>query len=364
MESADYIVVGSGLTGATIARRLHDVGREVLILDRRNHLGGNVHDHRHESGVIIHTYGPHYFRTSSEKIWDFANRFSDFYDYQPCLLTLVDGEKVPWPLWKSWISSKLGNSWQPEFKGVPANFEEAALSLMPRFIYDRFVKEYNEKQWGVPAKSLDAELCTRFDVRELDEPKLKPDAKYQGIPTKGYAGWMASMVDGIQSILRVDYLRQKGEFLAKKKLIFTGPIDEYFDFSLGKLKYRGQRRENIYHPDKEFVQEVGQINAPQHKDGPWVRWLEWKHMQPKRDQAAIRGTVVTTETPYTPANPHEYEYPFPDKVNANLYKAYRTMAESQFGVLICGRLGEYRYYDMDQAIGRALGIAERLVKEN
>src|SRR5205814_8103604 len=141
----DYLIVGSGLTGAGIARTLADAGRDVLVVDRRHHLGGNVHDHAHESGIRIHTYGPHYFRTSSERVWEFATRFAPFFEYQASLLSFVDCELAQWPIAGSYIKRKIGADWKPEFTGTPRNFEQAALAIMPRPIYEKFVKEYNEK---------------------------------------------------------------------------------------------------------------------------------------------------------------------------------------------------------------------------
>lgn len=359
---ADYVVVGSGLTGAVIARQLADAGREVIVLERRSHLGGNVHDHCHPSGIRIHTYGPHYFRTSSERIWEFATRFGDFFRYEACIQSEVDGRLENWPIAASYIRRVVGPAWKPEFTGTPTNFEEAALSLMPRIVYEKFVKEYNEKQWGVPARQLAAELCRRFDVRHDDDPRLKPDKRYQGIPVLGYAAWMASMLKGIPVILNFDYLRHRHEVQARHWLIYTGPIDEYFNFDLGRLLYRGQQRFHTYYHDWDFVQPVGQVNNPQHASGPHIRTLEWKHMMPSEYASRIRGTVVTREVPWTPQNPGDYEYPFPDRANAELYAAYRARADWLDRVLICGRLGEYRYYDMDQAIARALVHGESLLR--
>jgi UDP-galactopyranose mutase len=361
----DYLIVGSGLTGAVIARTLADAGREVLVVDRRPHLGGNVHDHAHVSGVRIHTYGPHYFRTSSERIWEFATRFAPFFEYEASLLSDVDGELAQWPIAGSYIKRKVGVDWKPEFAGTPTNFEEAALAIMPRLIYETFVKEYNEKQWGVPARTLAAGLCGRFDVRHDDEPRLKPHAKYQGIPEPGYAEWTRRMLDGFPVVLNYDYLRRRGEIKPRRGLVFTGPIDEFFGFDRGRLMYRGQKRTHTYRSDVDgFVQPCGQVNNPTHVGGPHVRTLEWKHMMDPRYAGRIRGTVLTTETPFTPTNPSEYEYPFPDDANTKLYQEYRRRADALDGVLICGRLGEYRYYDMDQAIARAIALAERLLDDS
>jgi UDP-galactopyranose mutase len=358
----DYLVVGSGLTGAVVARLLRDAGREVLVVDRRHHVGGNVHDHIHESGISIHTYGPHYFRTSSQRIWDFATRFGEFYRYEAALLSYVHGEYAQWPIAGSYIQRHIGAHWTPAFIGQPSNFEEAALAIMPRMIYERFVKEYNEKQWGVPAGTLSADLCTRFDVRMDDEPRLKPHARYQGIPIGGYAKWMGAMLHGIDVKLNHDYLRQRTAIAANKQLVYTGPIDEFFGFEHGRLGYRSQRRVHSYHPDVDVLLPCGQVNNPLHQNGPHIRTLEWKHMLAPERRAGISGTVLTTETPFTPDDPGDYEYPFPNQANTDLHQKYKLRAASQQNVTVCGRLGEYRYFDMDQAIGRAMAIAAELLR--
>lgn len=360
-QKVDYLVIGAGLTGAVIARMLADHGRDVLVVDRRRHVGGNVHDYCHESGIRIHTYGPHYFRTSSDRIWDWVTRFGDFYKYEAALMSVVSGMYVRWPLSASYIRSIAGDEWQPSFKGVATNFEEAALSLMPRSVYETFVKEYNEKQWGVSASTLSADLCTRFDVRANDEPRLKPDAKHQGLPVLGYEALMQSMLRGIPLILNTDVLLQAGSFAGTKMTVFTGPIDEYFGFDLGRLHYRGQRRRHEFFTTASYVQPCAQVNNPTHAGGPHIRTIEWKHLMPQQSAAKIHGTVITSETPHSPSDPSDYEYPFPDARNAELYSRYRRRADSMEKLLIAGRLGEYRYFDMDQAIGRAMLLGERLL---
>lgn len=357
---AEYLVVGSGLTGAVIARTLVDAGRRVLILDRRSHLGGNVHDHTHASGIRIHTYGPHYFRTNDDALWAFVNRFARFYKYEAALKSWVDGRHENWPIAGSYIHREVGASWAPEFRGQPRNFEEASLAMMPRQVYEKFVRGYSEKQWGVPARELAAELARRFDVREDDEPRLMRH-KYQGIPETGYAGLMNAMLAGIPVVLNCDYLRHRTEFSASHGIIFTGPIDEFYGFAHGRLAYRGQRREHEYRPDAGFFQPCGQVNNPDPTQGPHIRTLEWKHMMPPEYAARIQGTVLTREITLSPTDPNDYEYPFPDAANARLYREYRERADATPGLLICGRLGEYRYYDMDQAIARAQLLAGRLL---
>jgi UDP-galactopyranose mutase len=212
-------------------------------------MGGNVSDEAHESGVRVHTYGPHYFRTNNDGLWRFVNRFATFYRYEACIKSHVNGGYENWPIAASYIRRTIGDQWTPAYTGPRTNFEQAALSLMPRPIYELFVKEYNEKQWGVAATALSAELCTRFDIRVDDDPRLMPKHKYQGIPVEGYAKMMARMLDGIPVLLNFDYLEDRTLFTPRVTTIFTGPIDAFFNVSLGKLTYRGQQRTTEYLPD-------------------------------------------------------------------------------------------------------------------
>jgi UDP-galactopyranose mutase len=355
----DYLIVGSGLTGATIARTLADQGRDVLVLERRPHLGGNVHDQLHDSGIRIHTYGPHYFRTSSERIWHYVRRFDDFYHFAAVLMSQVDGRLEHWPIQAEYIERTIGPQWRPEFYGPIKNFEEASLAMMPEAIYAKFVRGYTAKQWGVDPRSLSADLAGRFDVRRDGDTRLK-SSRYQGLPTAGYSELMHRMLDGIKLVGNVDYLKARSQFGARKLVVFTGPIDEYFGFDLGRLAYRGQRRRHEFLPRTAWHQPVPQVNYPD-PAVPHVRVLEWKHMMERRSVAGINGTVLTWETPYSPTDPSAYEYPFPDEANRRLYRKYRERAETDPRLLVCGRLGEFRYFDMDQAIGRALTLAERIL---
>ena len=358
--SVDYLVVGAGLTGGTIARLLHEAGGEVLVVDRRGHLGGNVHDHHHPCGIRVHTYGPHYFRTHSEEIWRFVNRFNSFYPYEAVVKTLVDGEHENWPVAASYIRRTVGSSWTPAFTGTPSNFEEASLSMMPALIYEKFVKGYSEKQWGVPAHTLAASLARRFDVRQDDQPRLVSH-RFQGLPTDGYAGFARNLFDGIPVLLNVDYLRHRANFQARKWLIFTGPIDEFFNFDLGHLAYRGQERHHQHLPEVSCALPCAQVNNPDATTGAHIRTMEWKQMMPAEYARRIHGTVITREVTVSPTNPDQFEYPFPDERNARLYATYRARDATLGNVLICGRLGEYRYYDMDHAINQAMALAKRIL---
>ena len=202
------------------------------------------------------------------------------------------------------------------------------------------------------------QFVDELGAREARDLRLKT-SRHQGLPRGGYAAFMTRMLDGIRVATGVDYLRHRDTMAARRHLVFTGPIDEYFGFDLGRLAWRGQRRQHRYRPEARWHQPVPQVNEP-HPDVPIIRTLEWKHMMEPALRERLPGTVITTETPYAPDDPGAYEYPFPDAANQQLYERYRARADALAGVTICGRLGEYRYYDMDQAIGRALTLVRRV----
>ena len=354
------MVVGSGLTGAVIARALVERGRSVLVVERRDHLGGNVYDETHQSGIRVHRYGPHYFRTNSDRIWQYVNRFARFQPFEAVLKSHVDGRYENWPIAASYIRRTVGEDWQPESTGEPRNFEEASLAMMPRRVYEKFVRGYTEKQWGVPATALSAGLAKRFDVRLDDDARLMRH-RYQGVPENGYAAFMRELLKGIPIAINCNYLQYRNELQASSMVIYTGPIDEFFGFCFGKLKYRGQRRVHEYLPDTDWAQPCVQVNNPDPAGGRHIRRIEWKHILAREYAERIRGTVLTYETTVTPTDTNDYEYPFPDQANSLLYGIYAKRAQGIRGLLICGRLGEYRYYDMDQAIARALLLAERIL---
>lgn len=370
MPRYSYVIVGSGLTGATLARHLHDAGESVIVLDRRTHLGGNVADYTHSSGINVHRYGPHLFRTVSDDVWAFVNRFAAFYPYAHQVRTLVDGRLEQWPIASSYIRRTCGENWAPAAtlppNTSPSNFEEAALSLMPRLIYEKFVKPYTEKQWAVPARTLAVRLCGRFDVRHDGNPYLTPKAKYQGLPIGGYSALMENMLAGIPTILNFNYLADRSLFSAAKRTIFTGPIDEFFNFELGKLTYRAQRRTHAFYEldDQQpspYLFPCGVVNNPAFDNGQHVREIEWKRMMQPVYSDAIRGTLITSETPYTPTDPNDYEYPFPDEVNRTLLESYQKLAATAAPeVTFAGRLGTGRYLDMDGAISHAMAVLTHL----
>jgi UDP-galactopyranose mutase len=356
----DYLIVGAGLTGSVIARILADHGQDVAIFERRPHLGGNVHDYTHESGIPVHTYGPHFFRTSSERVWNFVRRFGAFRPYTHRLLTQVDGRFEPWPLTASALQ-RLGVQPVPQPSSArPRSFEEACLAKMPRVVYERFVRGYTEKQWGVPAHRLAPGLARRIEVRSNEDDRLKR-SRYQGFPIEGYSSLMRKMVEGIPVRTGVDYLEVRGEVRPRRLVVYTGPIDAWFGHDLGRLAYRGQQREHEYRPDVDRVLPGPVVNDP----GPaeHVRTIEWKQLMTPEDASRVRGTLLTREIPWSPSDPDGFEYPFQDSENRTLYRRYGARADATPGLLICGRLGEYRYYDMDQAIARAMKLASGLLRD-
>ena len=357
---ASLVVVGSGLTGATIARLARDAGHSVTVVERRAAVGGNVRDERHASGIVLHPFGPHFFRTASDRIWRFVNRFSRFRPFAAELKTKVDGAAEDWPVTAEYIERVCGPGWSPPFSGEPGNFEEACLAMMPRVVYEKFVRGYTEKQWGMPAAGLDASLATRFEVRTGSDRRLKTSA-YQGLPTIGYSGFMEAMLAGIDVRRSTDFLAHRSELAGQRLTVFTGPIDEFFGFDLGRLHYRAQQRRHQWLGDLAYKHATVSTNFPDPADGAFIREVEWKRIMTADEAAAIPGTLITREYPFSSENPDQYEYPFPNAANRRLYERYAERAQASPDLLICGRLGEYRYYDMDQAIGRAMTLFERRV---
>src|SRR4051812_37046027 len=286
MISVDYLIVGSGLTGGTIARLLADAGREVLVLERRPHLGGNVHDSLHSSNIRIHTYGPHYFRCSSDRIWEFVQRFARFIPYNATVKTSVGGRLEDWPINRKLFQKHPG--WEQQRSVArPTDFEQACLAKMPRGVYEDFVHGYTQRQWGMEPRMLEARLAARVRVNGDHETFLTPRHRYQGLPDCGYADFMMKLVEHVPHILGADYLHRREEYYARRALIFTGPIDEFFGFDQGRLAYRGQRRTHEFLPEVRHYQACAQINHPEAADHDPIRTIEWKHLMSRENQLGV-----------------------------------------------------------------------------
>jgi UDP-galactopyranose mutase len=358
--AADFVIVGSGLTGATIARVLSDNGWQVLVLERRAQLGGNVHDSVHASGHRFHTFGPHYFRTAADRIWQFVNRFAAFYRYEAKIMAQIDGRFENWPVTRRYIERQPGPKTPHHPQGLrpAANFEAAMLEKMPMAVYRQFVHGYTLKQWAVPPETLAAELARRVVIRDGDDTRLSTH-RYQGLPRDGYADFMKRMLGGIRCLTGVDYLTARDQFAARNRVVYTGAIDAFYGYDLGRLRYRSQRREHVF-LHGELGYPCAQVNFPDPADAR-IRGIEWAHLMPPGERP--EGTLLTYETPCTPGRDDEAEYPFPSEEDTKLYEEYRQRAEAVSGELFCGRLGEYRYLDMDQAIGRAMMHADFLMQQ-
>ena len=360
--SVDYLVVGSGMTGGTIARLLRDGGREVLLLERRTEPGGNVRDFLHPSGIRVHAYGPHYFRSTSPAVWEFMNRFARFYPFAATVKIQVDGRLRDWPLQRAQLPEFAG--WKtPPASRAPANFEEACLQRMPRAVYETYIAGYTRRQWGREPRGLIAALADRIRFNAPGESRLTPHHRFQGLPVRGYSDLMANLIAGIPCLLGVDYLRDPGQFRVRRGLVFTGALDEFFGFDDGRLAYRAQRRVHQFQPDCDEHQPCVQVNHGCPGSTDPVRTLEWKHLLPPARRRETPGTVITREFPFSPDDPDAFEYPVPAARHTQLYARYRDRAAAVPKLTVCGRLGDYAYLDMDRAVCRASQVARRLLQE-
>lgn len=338
-------IIGAGLTGATIARLALDDGYPVQVIERRAFVGGNTADAVWANGQRYNLYGPHYFRTSSDLIWKFVNRFSPWRQYSAVLSSLVDGKIEAFPIQASYIDKLCGRGWRSNLPTVAAtNFEEACLRHMPREVYDCFVYGYTKKQWGCEPSELSADLAARVEVRGDGDRRLKSD-KYQGFPIGGYCAMVESMLAGAD--VRLKTPSQSVGW--GSPLVYTGGIDQFFGYTLGHLPYRTQEREH-----RSGRLSCMQLNYPD-MSVPHIREMDWRF-------SWDGPGFVTTETPRWAQSEEEREYPYPSAKARAMYDGYAKLAAEHSNVLFAGRLGEYRYYDMDHAIMRAMTLYGRWVK--
>ena len=366
----DYLVVGAGLFGAVFARQATDAGKKVLVIDKRPNIAGNVYTEKIE-GIHVHKYGAHIFHTNNKTVWDYVTKFAEFNRFTNSPVANYNGELYSLPF-NMYTFNKMWGVVTPEEAvakieeqkreaGItdPKNLEEQAISLVGTDIYEKLIKGYTEKQWGRPCTELPAFIIKRLPVR-LTFDNNYFNALYQGIPVGGYTKMVANMLDGIEVRLDTDYFDNKEELeKLANKVVYTGPIDAYFDFKLGTLEYRSVRFENEI-LDKPNFQGNAAVNYTD-RETPWTRIIEHKWFEFGKDDEGndLPKTVISREysSEWKPGD--EPYYPVNDEKNGKLYEQYKALADKEEKVLFGGRLGEYKYYDMDAVIDSALKFSER-----
>ena len=364
MKKYDYLVVGAGLYGAVFACEAKKAGKTVLVIDKRSHIAGNVHTEEVE-GINVHVYGAHIFHTNNKRVWDYVNQHAEFNRFTNSPVANYKGElySLPFNMYtfnKMWgvvtpqeAEAKIEEQRKAAGITEPKNLEEQAISLVGTDIYEKLVKGYTEKQWGRDCKDLPAFIIKRLPVR-LTFDNNYFNALYQGIPMGGYTKMVAHMLDGIEVRLDTDYLANKEELDAlAEKVVYTGPVDAYFDYKLGYLEYRSVRFDTEV-LDMPNFQGNAAVNYTD-RETPWTRIIEHKWFefgtQPK--------TVISREysSEWKPGD--EPYYPVNDEKNGALYQQYKALADGEKNVIFGGRLGEYKYYDMDAVIAAALELCDK-----
>ena len=367
----DYLIVGAGLFGAVFAHEATAAGKHCLVLEKRAHIGGTVYTEK-RFGIDVHCYGAHVFHTNNREVWEYVNRFAEFNRFTNSPLARYRGKLYNLPfnmntfyqLWgvTSPAEARQLIAEQIKREGLegkePANLEEKALGMVGRDLYEILVKGYTEKQWGTEAVKLPPFIIGRLPVRfTYDNNYFNDD--YQGIPKDGYTAMIARLLEGTEVRLGVDFLQHREQYepLADK-IIYTGAPDAWFDYCLGRLKWRSLRFETQYLPETESFQGNAVVNYTEY-EVPYTRIIEHKHFTGVRTP----GTVITREYPAASQEGLEPYYPINDEENNRLAQAYRQLAAGQSHVIFGGRLGEYKYLDMDRVIAGALACAKREIEE-
>ena len=368
----DFLIVGAGLYGAVFAREAAKRGKTSLVIDRRPHIAGNVYTEKTE-GINVHKYGAHIFHTNNKEVWDYLQQFASFNRFTNSPVANYRGElySLPFNMYtfnKMWgvvtpeeAMEKIAEQ-RAEIKGEPQNLEEQAISLVGRDIYEKLVKGYTEKQWGRDCRELPAFIIKRLPVRFTFDNNYY-NALYQGIPTGGYTKMVANILDDPRITVRTctDFFEHRELAKQAERTVYTGPIDAYFDYSLGYLQYRSVRFENETLNIPNF-QGNAAVNYTD-RETPWTRIIEHKWFEFGRDENGneLPKTVISKEfsSEWKPGD--EPYYPVNDDKNSALYEKYRALAEKETKVIFGGRLGEYRYYDMDQVVEAALEKAKEVL---
>ena len=362
----DYLVVGAGFAGATIAERLAaDAGKKVVICDRRPHIAGNAHDHYDDAGVLVHKYGPHIFHTNAKDVYEYLSQFTDWRPYQHRVLARVDGQLLPIPINLNTINQLYGTKFtsfeleeffqsRAEPRAQIRTSEDVIVSRVGRELYEKFFRNYTRKQWGLDPSELDATVTARVPVRTNRDDRYFTDT-YQVMPLRGYTRMFESMLahPNIKILLNADY-REVRDMIPHRAVIFTGPIDEFFDFRYGRLPYRSIEFRFETH-NMPVAQEGAVINYP--NENAYTRITEFKYLTGQEHPK----TTVVYEFPCGEGDPY---YPIPRPENQQLYRRYQALADVTPGVHFLGRLGTYKYYNMDQCVAQALAYYRKnLIRE-
>lgn len=359
----DIVVVGAGFAGCVVAQRLAEAGKRVRIIEKRNHLAGNAFDEYDRHGVLIHRYGPHIFHTNSNRIFEYLSQFTEWRSYEHHVLAQVDGQFVPVPINRITVNALYKLDLDSE--GVRAFFEnkreirdyiltseDVVVNTVGRELYEKFFRGYTRKQWGLDPSELDASVTARIPVRDNDDCRYFSD-EFQAMPRDGYTAMFSRMIDhrNIQLDLNVDFLSMRDQF-SGHYIVYTGPIDAYFNYCHGKLPYRSLVFEHEHLKNVTQFQPVGTVNYP--NDYAFTRITEFRHLTGQSHE----GTSIVREYPQSEGDPY---YPIPRAENESLYKKYKALADAEKNVSFVGRLAQYRYYNMDQVVGAALKAAERII---
>ena len=359
----DYLVVGAGLYGAVFAYEAKKKGKTCLVIDKRDHIAGNIYC-ENVSGINVHKYGAHIFHTSDKKIWEYVNQFAEFNNYINSPVARYKNELYNLPFNMNTFSKMWNIATPQEAKDIiasqiadlnitePKNLEEQALSLVGKDVYEKLIKGYTEKQWGRDCKDLPSFIIKRLPLRFIYDNNYFND-RYQGIPIGGYTKIVEKMLDGIEVRLNTNYLDNREEFDAMAdKIVYTGMIDQFYDYKLGVLEYRSVRFETEELPMENY-QGNAVVNYTE-REVPYTRIIEHKHFE----FGTQKGTVITREYPKEWSRGDEPYYPVNDQHNSELYEKYAQRAAQEKNVLFGGRLGQYKYYDMDKVVRAALAMVE------
>lgn len=369
----DFLIVGAGLTGAVLAREFTDAGKTCLVIDRRDHIAGNCYT-QNISGINVHKYGAHIFHTDDEQVWNYVGRFAKFNNYINSPIAIFHDEIYNLPFNMNTFA-KMWNVATPAqareiiekqkaeaaIDGEPKNLEEQALSLVGKDIFEKLIKEYTEKQWGRDCKELPADIIKRLPVRYTYDNNYF-NHRFQGIPEGGYTAMVEKMLDGIEVKTGVSF--SQADLSGFKHVIYTGPVDEYFDFRLGQLEWRSVRFETELLEGEPNWQGNAVVNYTSH-DVPYTRIIEHKHFEFGKDSNGkeLPDTVISREYSAAWKPGDEPYYPVNDEKNNALYAEYARLAEAEENVTFAGRLGVYKYYDMAPCIRAALDLAEKLLQK-